>query len=446
MFNGDTPVLVSWAVPNNLPLKKGKPHLAVHVEDHPFEYGKFSGTIPQGQYGAGDVRIFDKGTYRLTEQEPGKLTLTLKGERLHGSWHLIRTDRGTSGNEEWLAMLRENKRPEPEAPPPLEPMMATLVRDPFDKEGWIFEPKWDGVRTLATCGFKETRLISRRGNDVTETYPELANLDRQLVAVDAIVDGEIVAMEGGRPSFERLQSRINLQNPRDIERAMKQIPVSFIAFDILYLDGRSLVKQPIEERKKILEQVVVTTDLVQVSPFIESDGISLFDAAKSSNLEGIVAKKLGTPYRPGRRGREWLKVKAVRDADLVVGGWTKGEGSRSTTFGALLVGAYEEDGLRYVGSVGTGFSDKTLDALMPQLQEVQTDECPFVIDPRKLPAGNFGKPVKNPVWTEPLLVARVEFRELTSGGRLRAPSFKGFTADKPAKDCTFEELQTAATS
>ena len=446
MFNGSTPVLVSWAVPKNLPMRKGKPHLAVHVEDHPFEYGKFSGTIPAGEYGAGEVRIFDKGTYTVDEQEPGKLTITLQGDRMQGTWHLVRTRRSDSGQDEWLAMLRSNDRPDPEPAPELQPMMATLVKDPFDNDDWIFEPKWDGVRTLAVCGIDSTQLVSRRGNDVTATYPEAASLHLRLVAIDAIVDGEIVAMDNGRPSFERLQSRINIQNPRDVERATKSIPVTYIAFDILYLDGRSLIGLPIEERKKILEATIVTSDRVQVSPCIEGEGVTLFEAAKARNLEGIVAKKLGTPYRPGRRNREWLKVKTVRDVDLVVGGYTPGEGSRSKTFGSLLVGAYENDGLRFVGSVGTGFSDKTLAALLPTLEEIETDEMPFTMDPRKIPSGSFGKPIKNPRWVEPFLVARVEFRELTSGGRLRAPSFKGFTTDKPPEDCTFEELQAGAAS
>ena len=445
MFNGSTPVLVSWAVPNNLPLRKGKPHLAVHVEDHPFEYGKFSGTIPAGQYGAGEVRIFDHGTYTVDEQEPGKLTITLDGERLQGTWHLFRTSKSEDGQDEWLTTLRANRRPEPETPP-LEPMMATLVREPFDDDGWIFEPKWDGVRTLAVCGHDETRLISRNSNEVTATYPEVASLHNRLVAIDAVVDGEIVAMDAGRPSFERLQSRINLQNPRDVERAMKSIPVTFIAFDILYLDGRSLVDLPIEERKEILDATVVVSDRVQVSPCIEGDGISLFEAAKARNLEGIVAKKLGSPYRPGRRAREWLKIKTVRDVDLVIGGYTKGEGSRSTTFGSLLVGAYTDEGLRFVGAVGTGFTDKLLAAVLPHLKELETSELPFTEDPQKLPPGHFSKPIKNPRWVEPYLVARVEYRELTSGGRLRAPSFKGFTTDKPAEDCTFEELEASSTA
>jgi bifunctional non-homologous end joining protein LigD len=440
MFNGEVPVLVSWAVPRNLPLKKGIRSLAVHVEDHPFDYGSFSGTIPAGEYGAGEVRIFDRGTYELLEQEPGKLTIKLNGDRMRGVWHLIRTN-NEEGKDEWLALLRSDERPTPEPLPPMTPMMATLVRDAFDNDGWIFEPKWDGVRTLAYCDSDETLLLSRRNNDVTATYVELARLHERIVANSAVVDGEIVAMESGRPSFEKLQSRINLQNPRDIERVMKQIPVTFVAFDVLYIDGRSTLKLPIEERKQILEELIVPSERVLVSTYVQGEGIALYNAAQARNLEGIVAKKLGCPYRPGRRGREWLKIKTVRDADVVIGGWTQGEGSRSSTFGALLVGVYDHDELRFIGAVGTGFSDKTLAALWPQLQELETDESPFAIDPRKLPSQGFGKPIRNPHWARPELTAKIEFRELTSGGRLRAPSFKGLAPDKPPEACVFEDLE-----
>ncbi|HET7482676.1 MAG TPA: DNA polymerase ligase N-terminal domain-containing protein, partial [Actinomycetota bacterium] len=255
MFNGKTPVLVSWAVPKNLPLTTGKPHLAVHVEDHPFEYGSFSGTIPAGNYGAGEVRIFDNGTYEVLEQEEGKLTFRLHGERMQGVWHLFKTAK--SEDKDWLVRLRELERPEPEPLPHLDPMKATLVEEAFDDDRYIFEPKWDGVRTLAVCSWDRTVLMSRNRNDVSACYPEFAKLHERLVAIDAIVDGEIVAMQKGRPSFERLQSRINLSNPRDIERAMKVTPVTFVAFDVIYLDGRSLTSRPLEERKEILEELVV---------------------------------------------------------------------------------------------------------------------------------------------------------------------------------------------
>jgi bifunctional non-homologous end joining protein LigD len=440
MMNGKTPVLVSWAVPKNLPLKPGKMHLAVHVEDHPFDYGSFSGSIPAGNYGAGEVRIFDNGTYEVLEQEPGKLSFRLHGQRAKGVWHIFQTKK--PGEEKnWLVRLRADERPEPDPVPTMQPMMATLHDAAFDDDDWIFEPKWDGVRALATCQSDQTFLLSRNGNDVTVCYPEIQKLHERLVCWDAIVDGEIVAMHQGRPSFERLQSRINLQNERDIARISKQIPVSFVAYDLLYLDGKSLLKTPLEKRKELLHELVVVSDNVQVSPYVQGEGTTLYEAAAAQNLEGILAKRLGTSYRPGKRGKDWLKVKTTIEADLVIGGWSAGEGSRTKSFGALLVGAYDGDKLRYVGSVGTGFSQKTLDALMPELQDRATDEMPFNEDPRSMGQGRFGKPIKDPVWVNPELIARVEFRELTSVGRLRAPSFKGLRGDIDPSECTYAALE-----
>ena len=442
MLNGETPVLVSWAIPKNLPLRKGKPHLAVHVEDHPFEYGSFSGTIPAGNYGAGEVRIFDSGTYELLEQAGGKLTFRLSGRRLRGVWHLTRTRSG-EGKDEWLTFLKADERDPPEELPPLEPMLATSLPRPFDDDDYLFEPKWDGVRALAVCE-DETRLFSRSRNDITHTYPELARLHERLVATGAVVDGEIVALVEGRPSFERLQSRINLLNDRDIERAVKAIPVTFIAFDVVYVDGRSVVDVAIEERKRTLEELIVPAPFLRVSsPCVEGSGVALSEAARASGLEGIVAKRLGSPYRPGRRSREWLKIKVVHEADVVIGGWSKGEGSRSGSFGSLLVGAYDGDALRFLGSVGTGFDAKTLEQVLSLLEECERDDPPFSGDLRDLRSGRFGKPLKDPRWVEPALVAKVEFRELTSAGRLRAPSFKGLRADKKPQECTFEELAAA---
>ena len=440
MLNGRTPVLVSWAVPKNLPIVTGKANLAVHVEDHPFEYGKFSGTIPKGNYGAGEVRIFDKGTYEVLEQDPGKLTFRLHGERLRGVWHLFKTTpkKGAKPDEKnWLVRLRAWEGPERDELPPLAPMMATLIKEPFDDDRWVFEPKWDGVRALAFCTKEETALFSRNANDITATYPELAKLHDRLVCLDAVIDGEIVAMKGGKPSFETLQARINLHNARDIEKAAQAIPVSMIAFDLLYLDGRSLLNEPLETRKELLSQLVVENEQISVSPVVEGAGTDLFETAKEMQLEGIVGKKLGCPYRPGKRAREWVKVKTIYDADVVIGGWSRGEGQRSSSFGSLMVGAYSDDGLRYVGNVGTGFNQKLLAELLPMLEELETDEMPFVVDPRKTGGG---KTIRGPRWVRPERVAVVEFRELTSGGRLRAPAFIRLRDDKDPEDCRFEDL------
>jgi len=433
MLNGEVPVLVSWAVPKNLPTKKGKPHLAIHVEDHPFDYGSFEGSIPKGNYGAGEVRIFDAGTYEVLEQERGKLSFRLHGKRLQGVYHLHHTD-----DNQWLAFLRSDERAAPEEPPPLSPMLATLIEESFDDERFIFEPKWDGVRTLAVCS-DETRLLSRKGRDVTGTYPEVGRLHQQLVALQAIVDGEIVALKDGVPSFELLQSRINLQNKHDIERATKSLPVTFIAFDLLYLDGRSVIEQPIEKRKEMLESLVVPSRHLQVSPSIRAEGRSLSAEVEARHMEGIVAKRLGSPYRPGKRTKEWLKIKVTHEADVVVGGWSRGEGTRADSFGALLVGAYEGDLLRFLGAVGTGFSQKAIAEIMPLLLDLETDARPFGEDPTGTPSG-FGKPLRAPHWVDPVLVATVEYRELTASGRLRAPAFKGFRVDKAPEQCLYSEL------
>lgn len=442
MFNGDVPVLVSWAVPRNLPTRKGEAHLAVHIEDHPIEYGSFQGTIPKGNYGAGEVRIFDSGTYEVIEQEPWKLTFRLLGDRLRGSYHMI-VPKPEDAPKDWLVFLRADERGAVEDPPDLSPMLATLVDQAFDDPKWLFEPKWDGVRALAVCQ-QETMLVSRNRRDITKTYPELQKLHERLVALDAILDGEIVAFEDGRPSFEKLQSRINLQNEHQIKRAMSSLPVSFIAFDLVYLDGGSLTEEPVERRRDLLEAIVVGNERLLVSPASKGEGKALMDAARAQQLEGIVAKRLGSPYRPGKRTREWLKVKVTFDASVVIGGWSPGEGTRASSFGALLAGVFDEEGLRFVGAVGTGFSERTLDELMPLLRECATNECPFVEDPRTLPPGHFGKAIRNAHWTLPLLVAEVEFRELTSGVRLRAPSFKGLRSDLNPTDCTYDALLLAA--
>ena len=444
MLNGDTPVLVSWAVPKGLPSKPGKPHLAIHVEDHPFDYGSFEGTIPAGNYGAGQVRIFDSGTYEMLEQEDGKLSLRLTGNRLRGVYHLHRTgDQG--GKEQWLAFLRKDERPAPDDVPSLDPMLATLVEEAFDGEEWIFEPKWDGVRTIAICG-GDTRLLSRRLRDVTATYPEIGDIHRQLVALGAVLDGEVVAFQEGVPSFERLQSRINLQNAHDVKEAMKAIPVTYIAFDLLYLDGRSLIAEPIERRKELLDSLVVPSPAISVSPVVAKEGRALSESVRAKNMEGIVAKRLGSPYRSGRRSREWLKIKVVKDADVVVGGWTSGEGARSASFGALLVGAYSERGLELLGAVGTGFSQQLIAEIQPLLRDLADEDCPFAEDPTGTRLGSFSKTLRDPHWLDPVLVARVQFRELTSTNRLRAPAFKSFRTDKEPKDCSLEDILATARS
>ncbi|MGH2698983.1 MAG: non-homologous end-joining DNA ligase, partial [Actinomycetota bacterium] len=343
----------------------------------------------------------------------------------------------------WLVFFRKSHRPAPEAPPELSTMMSTLEREAFDDDNWLFEPKWDGVRALAVCE-RETMLVSRNRRNITASYPELQTMHEQLVALDAIVDGEVVAFHKGRPRFEKLQSRINLQNQKQIASAMHSLPVSFIVFDVLYMDGRNLVNEPVERRRELLEEMVVPHGRIQVSQAVRGEGRALSDAARAQNLEGIVAKRMGSPYRVGKRTREWLKIKVTFDADIVIGGWSPGEGARSSSFGALLAGVYDEEGLRFIGAVGTGFSDRSLKELLPQLHAHESERCPFVEDPTGLPPSRFGKALRNARWCEPTLVAVVEFRELTAGLRLRAPSFKGLRTDKDPEECTLDALIEAA--
>jgi bifunctional non-homologous end joining protein LigD len=317
-------------------------------------------------------------------------------------------------------------------------MLATLVNDAFDDDDWTFEPKWDGVRTFAVCD-EATQLVSRNQHDITVPYPELAKVHEQLVAIDAIVDGEIVAFEDGVPSFEKLQSRIHVRDPRDIERLRTQIPVALVLFDIVYLDGRDLTSLPYRERRDLLERTVVTTQNVQISPAIPGQGKPLFEAARAQALEGIVAKRTDSRYEIGKRSKAWLKIKTTFEADVIIAGWLEGGGRRSGGLGSLVMAVNDGDTLRYIGGVGTGFTDKTGAILEQRLRDVATDDVPFRREQLK------GKPeLKHAHWVRPELVAAVEFRQLTSAGKLRAPAYKGLRDDKDPSACTFDELRASA--
>lgn len=434
MMNEDTPVLVSWAVPKGLPRRKGQRHLAIRTEDHPMAYATFSGSIPEGEYGGGEVRIFDEGEFELVGRTDDRLTFRLKGKRLAGVWHLVHT--GTKdGKDQWLAILSEDQRPPgDEQSPPAQPMLATLTAEPFDDPEWVFEPKWDGIRAIALCG-EETRLISRNDRDITVAYPELHRLHDQVVALDAMLDGEIVALEEGVPSFQRLQQRMHLRDQARIEEMARRVPVTFIAFDMLHIDGKDLTGKPLGERRRILEDTIVPSERIQVSPVTEGDGTALFQAAAKMGLEGIMAKRLSSPYRPGARSRDWLKVKVVFDADVVIVGWTEGEGQRVGSLGSLVMAVYDDGELRYVGNVGTGFDRQSLDDALERLNQFEESASPFPPEVvRSRPE------LRRAHWVPPSLVAMVEHRQLTSAGRLRAPSFKGFRVDKKPEECTIDQL------
>ena len=437
---GTESVLVSWAVPKGLPRQRGGRALAVRTEDHPFAYGTFSGTIPGGNYGAGEVRIFDAGTYEIVKRDDEKLTFRLEGRRLRGIYHLVKTS-VENGKEQWLAILSRDERPALAPYPPLEPMMATLTSKAHDDPGWFYEPKWDGVRAFAVCN-DSTALQSRNGNSITGGYPELSNLHDRLVSLDAILDGEIVAFEDGKPSFQKLQQRMHVRNESQLATLVRTTPVAFMAFDLIYLDGTSLIGEPLEKRRQLLEELVVPSDAIQVSPFVTGDGVALFEAARDQGLEGIVEKLATSTYEPGRRSDAWLKVKTVLDIDAVVVGWTEGLGSRQGTLGSLVLALYDSQRqLTYIGNVGTGFNRTSLADAMDRLRKEPEGANPFdakVVRSRP--------ELRKAHWVDPRLVAIVEYRQLTNAGRLRAPSFKGFRDDKDPASCTLDQLKGDSTA
>jgi bifunctional non-homologous end joining protein LigD len=427
-------VLVSFAVPKGLPEEPNQRRLAVHVEDHPLDYAPFEGSIPEGQYGAGEVRIFDWGTYETLEWTDSKITIRVHGERLQGEYHIVQTKQG-GDPKNWLIFRSARDIPlqRPPAPPDIEPMLATGGDNKaFDDPKWVFEPKWDGVRTLAFIDGESIKLRSRRGRDVNDLYPELGGIPERLSGLNALLDGEIVALdENSRPSFERIQQRFTLQ--RATERAMKQYPIDYIAFDMLWLDGESLMERPLEERRALLERHLVPGAHVQISPQIPAQGKAFFDVAKARGLEGVIAKKLGSAYKPGQRTRDWMKIKAVRQIDCVIVGWSAGQGARGTSLGSLLLGVYRDGRLTYAGHVGTGFTNKTLKTVKDALTPLETDAPPVELPPKD------EVDVRAVTWVRPELVCEVEYLEFTSSGRLRAASFRGLRPDKAPEECV-EEL------
>lgn len=433
-----TPVLVSWAIPKGLPRERGVRHLAIRTPDHDMSDATFTGSIPEDEYGGGEVRIFDHGTYEMTKRSDDRITFRLDGDRLAGVWHLVSTGKERN-REQWLALMSEDLRPDGDPPPRLDPMLATLADGPFDDPEWTFEPKWDGIRALAICD-EQTRLITRNERDVTVAYPELGALHDQVVALGAVLDGEIVAFDDGVPSFQRLQQRMHLRDERRIEQMMLQIPVVYMAFDIIYLDRTDLTGRPLDERRQILEEVLVTTPQLQISPATGGDGVALFEAASLQGLEGVMAKQRSSPYQPGARSRDWLKVKVVFDADVVIVGWTEGEGRRKGAIGSLVMAVYDDGDLRYVGNVGTGFNKSSLQDAMTRLTALAETDPPIGTDEiRSRPE------LRKAHWVEPALVAIIEHRQLTEAGRLRAPAFKGFREDKSPEDCTYDQLTATVT-
>jgi bifunctional non-homologous end joining protein LigD len=454
-------VLVSWALPKGVPTDVKKNHLAVQTEDHPLEYGGFEGRIPVGEYGAGEVTIWDAGSYELEKWRDGKeVIVTLHGKDGGGlggpkRLALIHTGGDGKATDDWLIHLMKDMptspapaasatktrearmgRPELSARRGVSPMLATLgsSTDISDEEEWAFEMKWDGIRALAFLGEKDDdiRLRTRNGNDVTVSYPEVAAQLRASAGPGAtILDGEIVALNASsRPDFGLLQTRMGLTRPADVERAARAAPVQYLVFDILKHGGVSLVKQSYDERRRSLAEFVRSKGAVQVPPAFDGDFDEAMRGSRELRLEGVMAKRRDGRYEVGRRSKSWIKVKHHRTQEVVVGGWRPGKGRRAGGIGSLLVGLPGSDGLEYIGRVGTGFRDRELDDIADRLAAVATDENPFTDIPRA--------DASDAHWVTGALVGEVEFAEWTSTGRLRQPSWRGWRPDKSAEEVARE--------
>jgi len=417
--------LASWAVPKGVPLEPGQQHLAVHVEDHPLEYASFEGEIPKGEYGAGTVEIWDRGTYELVEEKrDGGLTVRLHGKRLDGTYALVPAK--LSGDpKNWLIIRKKDDSAAARAPRRYQPMLATLAEEVPKGDGWTFEIKWDGYRIIATVAGGEPELRTRKEQDYTQRFENVAKeLAKALKTPDCVVDGEVCALdEEGRPSFSAMQ------------QGKRGTPIVYYIFDLLEVEGEPIVELALEERRRRLEQLLDKRN--KTVRFSESfdDGKALLSAAEQQGLEGIMAKRLGSRYLPGKRTRDWLKIKGHGRQEFVIAGYTRGQGRRAGTLGSLVLGTYGGGGeLVYVGNVGTGFNDKEIERLLGKLKPLERDTPPFKSVP-KMPRVRKG----DIVWVEPKLVAEVEFAEWTHDGRLRAPAYKGLREDKDATEVRREE-------
>ncbi len=473
-------VLKSWAIPKGPTFDTGEKRLAMAVEDHPLDYRDFEGIIPAGNYGGGEVIVWDRGTYRLlegtdtTEQiAKGSLKFELFGKKLHGGFALVHI-KGRGGEENaWLLIKERDDAVAPEwriedhpesvksgktladiaadpraphwtsskpasapahaapkgkleaMPAVTSPMLATAAQEPFDNADWLFELKWDGYRALAQIDRDATvGIVSRNGNDFTKKFPELADIGESFTERPLLIDGEIVVLDAsGKPSFAALQERLDRFGRNDPGANA----VTFVVFDLLYGNGRDLRDEPLETRKSILESLLTGRGPVMFSKHVVKDGKDLFELARSGGLEGIVAKRRASTYQT-RRSRDWLKVKALARQEFVIGGWTEARGSRKH-FGALLIGVYENDELVYAGSVGTGFDGKKLAAIAAKLEPLERKTSPFAAKPKTDTPAH---------WVAPTLVAEVSFTEWTRDGLLRHPVFVALRVDKPAREIVRE--------
>ena len=505
-------VLVSWAVPKGPTLDSTVRRMAVHVEDHPIEYFDFEGVIPHGQYGAGDVIVWDWGTWTPEAETPdpraavekGELKFVLSGQKVKGRFTIVRTSRRAGSapstafeddSEQWLLIKKRDatavggwdaedhpqsvktgrtndevkanrdaiwisEQPaavaeidlagavERAMPERIEPMAATLATKAFSDQDWLFEIKWDGYRVEAVVRDGRAKLWTRNLKDAETYFPNLLSPPTWIDANQAIVDGEVVALdEDGRPDFSLLQERISERRvggssgpaPRSVG------PLVYQVFDLLYLDGRSLLGVPLEDRKRLLRSVLRETNRVRYASHVVGDGEAFMAAARTNGLEGIVAKLRRSRYEPGRRTPSWLKIKIRPEQELVVGGWTPGEGN-ARDLGAVAVGVYEGDKLRFAGKVGSGFTATTRKRLLSLMEPLASDTPPFDPAPPKDYRGRWGGDLAGITWIRPELVIRAELGGWTRDGHVRQTSYKGIEAGRDPTTVVREDAVSSASA
>ena len=464
-------VLKSWAVPRGPSLDPQEKRMARMTEDHPLDYRTFEGEIPKGAYGAGQMIVWDAGVYtpdeggKLSFEDrdeaeqrmragvlDGKLSFTLRGHKLQGSWTLVRTRQGPA---DWLVIkhrdatadaerdvladdrsvisgltvenIKAGRIPEPSAvlvprgkpgpfPSDVKVMSASIVDTPFSDAGWVFEPKLDGFRVIALVRSGKVTLRSRNGTDLTEKFPRVAEELAVQPEEQLVLDGELVAInEQGLPDFGLLQRSLELPKSARISSKGEAQAIKYYPFDILYVDGMDLKGLPLHERASLLRRVLLPAETVEPVEYIEEEGEAFYRAAVEMGLEGVVAKRKNSHYEAGKRSTSWLKIKAIKAQDFVVGGYTLGEGARSDTFGSLILGYNENGGLRYAGRAGSGFDQRTLEHVARRMADLAADEPPFMEQPE---LDGF-----EPRWIRPELVAEVKFSQWTHEDKLRAPVF-----------------------
>jgi bifunctional non-homologous end joining protein LigD len=422
-------VMVSWAVPKGIPVDPKVNHLAVHTEDHPLEYLTFAGDIPEGEYGAGTMRVWDEGTYEPLEWTDRKVVADFRGRRVQGRYALFQTGRGDR-TRDWM-IHRMDPPADPDAEPmpsTFAPMLATPATERPRHGEWAYELKWDGIRAIAFVDGGRARFTNRRGGDITARYPELRALGRAMGSTRAILDGEIVSIDPatGRPDFHRIQQRMHVDGEHRIRKLSEELPVTYIVFDLVWFDGHSLVPEPYEERRARLLALGLTGPNWQTPPHEVGDGAATEDVSRQFGLEGIVAKALGRAYEPGRRSTAWLKIKHGRRQELVVGGWMPGEKGRTGSVGSLLVGYYaddEPDVLVYAGRVGSGLTQADVARYDRELPEIERATSPF----------ERGDVPRGARFVAPRLVVEVKFTEWTPNGAIRQPVWLGDRDDVEPK-------------